>query len=733
MFLVEFLKSILEFFQSMTDNFGLSIILLSLSVTVMMLPLFWIAEIIQNQERLRKIKMQPLLDDIKDVKNKQEKYYYTKEIYRKYHYSPFYGLTSMIGLLIQVPFFLAAYWMLLEYLPLQGIAFGPIKDLYKPDGLIAIGGLTINLLPFVMTFVNLLSGFLYTKNKDKSERIQLMGIALVFLILLYNLSSALVIYWTMNNVFAIGKNWLIANVKLIGLENFLTKHLSKLKNKGYIIYPLLLATFPLLSVYFANIGELNFSEIVGLLIAILLSTLLLLVLAKAIFKEDNKVTIFGILVLILFFSFGHLRDLFVSYNVLILTKYSILGGIYIALGCLFSLYLFKVKKNLNKVTRALNVLSICLFSLILIRILAYNINNYNNGTSQDTLTEFQDVKATNSNIGDEHYPDIYYIVLDGYANSRILKDKHEFDNGRFESSLEKRGFYIGKDSRANFMMTFLSLAATLNMDYVNHLSDDVGENSKDMSLPHQMISDNKVTKYLKNKGYKTVNFRSGWGATNEMAASDHNYPKKYALGAFSTTFLQTTVLLPVINRMASKNYADNILFAFNNINKIDNIVEPKFIFAHVVCPHPPYLFDENGQNISTDIKLNNVWDNKDYYLNQVKFVNKKTIEFIDGILEKSTDAIIILQSDHGPSFLRKDGDNPSAEFIQERGKILNAILMDKKATNSLYPEISSVNTFRVIFNNVFKDNFELLKDSTFYSSYERPYKFINVTDIIDAH
>ena len=82
MFLVEFLKSILEFFQSMTDNFGLSIILLSLSVTVMMLPLFWIAEIIQNQERLRKIKMQPLLDDIKDVKNKQEKYYYTKEIYR---------------------------------------------------------------------------------------------------------------------------------------------------------------------------------------------------------------------------------------------------------------------------------------------------------------------------------------------------------------------------------------------------------------------------------------------------------------------------------------------------------------------------------------------------------------------------------------------------------------------------------------------------------------------------
>jgi YidC/Oxa1 family membrane protein insertase len=219
MFLVRFLRYILEFFYSLTDSYGLSIILLSLTVTIIMLPLFWIAERIQHKERIRKAKIQPLLDEIRDVKNKQEKYYYTKEIYRKNKYSPFYSLTGLLGLLIQVPFFLAAYWMLLEYLPLQGVSFGPIKDLNQPDGLISIGGMTYNLLPFVMTLVNLFAGYLYAKNMEKSEQIQLVVMAFIFLVLLYSLSSALVLYWTMNNVFAIGKNWLISkSIKPINID-----------------------------------------------------------------------------------------------------------------------------------------------------------------------------------------------------------------------------------------------------------------------------------------------------------------------------------------------------------------------------------------------------------------------------------------------------------------------------------------------------------------------------------
>jgi YidC/Oxa1 family membrane protein insertase len=743
MFLIEFLRYILEFFYGLTNSFGLSIVLLSLAVTIIMLPLFWIAEIIQNKERARKATMQPSLDEIKDVKNKREKYYYTKEIYRKYKYSPFYSLTGLLGLLIQVPFFLAAYWMLFEYLPLEGVSFGLIKDLFQPDGLISFGGMTFNLLPFVMTIVNLFASYLYTKNKDKIEQRQLVAVALVFLVLLYNLSAALVLYWTMNNIFAIGKNWLMSNIKSKNIENFLSKYLSKLKKilytllkkNGYIRYPLLFSTFPLLSIYFTNIGELYFRQIVSLLILILFSTLILLVIAKAVFRDKNKAVLFGVLMLILFFSFGHIVELFMGSNIVYRELMIKLIGTYMVLFFLISYFLYKSKRNLEKIARVFNVLSVCLFSIIVIRIVSYNISINDHELTLNTSNDIQVENNDDLNKNDKQYPDIYYLVLDGYANSGILKDVHNFDNSSFDNALEERGFYLAKDSRSNYLMTFLSLAATLNMDYINYLKDIVGVDSKERSLTSQMISDNKVIKYLKNKGYKTVHFSSGWGVTNISRMSDYNFSKPNRIGEFSTTFLQTTILLPLIDNYAASSFTSNVLYTFDNIHKLDNIKEPKFVFAHIVSPHPPYLFDENGEKVPTNIKLDNEWSEAErkLYLGQLKFINKKTMESIDAILNKSSNSIIILQSDHGTSFLGKDWEDPSDEFIQERSKILNAILLNNDSKKSLYPGISSVNTFRIVFNSVFNDNFELLGDSTYFSNYDNPYDFINVTDIVNGH
>lgn len=209
MILDKLLEQILLFFYSITDNYGLSIILLSLTVNIMMLPLFWIAEKLQIKERTRKDQMKDALEKVRNLKNKQEKYFYTREIYKQNNYSPYYSLVGLLGLIIQIPFFLAAYMMLEDFDALSRIAWGPINDLYRPDGLILIRGQLINALPFLMTFTNLFSVYLYTKNKDNNEKIQLITIAIIFFALLYKLSAALVLYWTMNNLFAIGKNWLL--------------------------------------------------------------------------------------------------------------------------------------------------------------------------------------------------------------------------------------------------------------------------------------------------------------------------------------------------------------------------------------------------------------------------------------------------------------------------------------------------------------------------------------------
>jgi YidC/Oxa1 family membrane protein insertase len=739
MILKDFLKYLLEFFFGLTTSYGWSIILLSLAVTVLMLPLFWIAEKLQNKERARKAKMQCALDEIKNLKNKQEKYYYTREIYRKNKYSPLYSLTGLLGLVIQIPFFLAAYWLLLEYTPLSGVSFGPIKDLFQPDGLISFEDFSINALPFVMTLVNLLAGYLYAKNMRKNEKIQLLMIAFVFLILLYNLSAALVLYWTMNNVFAIWKNWLLLKIKKTKIDQISSDFLKRIeknvylfwKKYKYISFPLMFSIFPLLSVYYENIGELYFIQIYSLLIIILATTFGLTIATNLMVKDKYKTIVIIFSFIALFFSYGHVIDFLRELN-LVMIRNSIMAILYIIIFSSTCFYVLKTQKKLKMVSRVLCILSASFFLVIIVRIFAFNISIKENTNFISTAKYNQGKEINKSN---EQYPDIYYIVLDGYSNSKILKEAHNFDNSSFEDFLVNKDFYIASESRANYMNTDLSLAATFNMNYINYLKDTLGSESKDIKIPRSMHSDNSVIRYLKNKDYKTVHFSSGWGSTNHNDNADYNFKYQYGLDELTTTFLKTTFLAPLINRFGKNRYRENILYNFENLPKLDSIKGPKFVFSHIVCPHPPYAFDENGRELSKSIKFANDWMEYEleYYLGQLKYMNKKIESLIKQILKKSENSVIILQSDHGSAFLAKnDWDNPSAEFIKERGKIFNAILLNNKGKESLYPNISSVNTFRIVFNSVFNDNFELLDDLTFYSTYNKPYDFTDVTEIING-
>ena len=116
------------------------------------------------------------------------------------------ALRSSISLIIQVPFFIAAYHFLSNLEIIQSIPFLFIHDLGEPDALFSIGSFKINVLPIAMTIINILSGAVYTKGFPIKEKIQLYAMALLFLFLLYDSPSGLVLYWTMNNVFSLVKN-----------------------------------------------------------------------------------------------------------------------------------------------------------------------------------------------------------------------------------------------------------------------------------------------------------------------------------------------------------------------------------------------------------------------------------------------------------------------------------------------------------------------------------------------
>ena len=183
-------------------NCGLSIVAVSVVINLICFPLYHRADMAQLEEDNKQKSMQKWLDHIKKNFSGDEKLMITNAYYRECDYSPVKMIRSMLPLLLQIPFFIAAYRYLSSVQLFRGTHFLFIRDLSLPDGLLAIGGIQINILPILMTMINIISALIYTRGKGKKDMIQPSILAMVFLVLLYSCPSGLVMYWTLNNTFS---------------------------------------------------------------------------------------------------------------------------------------------------------------------------------------------------------------------------------------------------------------------------------------------------------------------------------------------------------------------------------------------------------------------------------------------------------------------------------------------------------------------------------------------------
>ena len=188
------------------NNPAVDLIVMSLAINFIVLPLYRRADIIQQKARDDEKRLSPMINHIKKSFKGDERVMMLQTFYKQQNYSPLSSMKSIISLLLQIPFFIAAY-QFLSHLPLlEGVSMGPIKDLLAPDGLLTIGGVTLNVLPILMTVINIISSEIYTHGQPFKDKIVLYLSALIFLVLLYTSPAGLVFYWTFNNVFSLVKN-----------------------------------------------------------------------------------------------------------------------------------------------------------------------------------------------------------------------------------------------------------------------------------------------------------------------------------------------------------------------------------------------------------------------------------------------------------------------------------------------------------------------------------------------
>jgi len=317
-------------------------------------------------------------------------------------------------------------------------------------------------------------------------------------------------------------------------------------------------------------------------------------------------------------------------------------------------------------------------------------------------------------------PDIYYIIADAYGRHDALQRVYGFDNREFLDWLRTRGFYVAERSWANYATTFISLASSLSMDYVNDLPAGAG-GQLDRRAFYARIQAPAVGRALQDRGYRYVQVLTNWGGTDRSDSADVTYKFAPFLGdEFATTIANMTVLRALAPDLSALHR-----FVAETTPRIAEVQGPTFAFVHLLLPHHPFVFDEHGKVVanfplSMDFKLQKeAWRDRAGYIAQLRYTNELLKRMIGGILERSAVApIIILQGDHGSGHTLLAGGSAQEPDPRERLAILNAYLVPPAVRERLYPGISPVNSFRVLLSAQFGGDYPLLPDLSYYSSYQ---------------
>ena len=324
---------------------------------------------------------------------------------------------------------------------------------------------------------------------------------------------------------------------------------------------------------------------------------------------------------------------------------------------------------------------------------------------------------------EKNLPDIYYIILDEYAGTESLKHNFGFDNSNFYDHLTKKGFFISSNSYSNYPYTLLSIPSSLNMQYLD-FNNNMNESKKLMSQIRYITDNNLVMKNLSENGYYMTSFFAG----KEAIGNDDLIDEKICGERY---FLSHNVA-KIFSEERLKEKRNEILCTFKKMVEIkDKTTQPIFVYAHFALPHDPFVLNANGDLQIFEETDSNYEESKKAYIEQLKFANKMTMDVIDDILlDSNRKAIIIIQSDHGER-TKINWKNPTEEMIKQGLNNINAIYFPNTTNNFSYEKISNVNSFRIIFNEYFNTEFELLDDKYFWmESSTPPFNIIDVTKII---
>ena len=281
--------------------------------------------------------------------------------------------------------------------------------------------------------------------------------------------------------------------------------------------------------------------------------------------------------------------------------------------------------------------------------------------------------------------DVYYLIWDRYGSDRALELRTGFKND-LTPWLEDQGFTTLPDSHANYVRTTLSLATTLNMQPLDKLITPLDPASRSMRPLDDLLLGPTVPRQFQALGYRYIHIGSWYDATDFDPSADVNYDWDGTSDFLEELYDDSAApaitarlhLRPAVPSHDQEHF-DHGVYELATLDKMVDEPGPKFVFGHVLLPHPPYVFDADGSAFDADevsaLTSGQRWER------QLQFTNSQIRSLVEKLqaLPEERRPIIILQADEGPfpaaySATRDvyDWSTASTDELEMKFGILNA-------------------------------------------------------------
>lgn len=497
------------------------------------------------------------------------------------------------------------------------------------------------------------------------------------------------------------------------------------------LHPLLFGAYLVLLVYSNNLAEVPPADVIVPLLAVSAIALLATVILAIALRDPRLAGVLVTLVLAPALAFAYIRD---AVSDVWQGDDRILALAVLVAVCLLLAILDRLRSRLPSTTLALNAMSLLLVLLVLVSIVSAMsvalarsaaVSDDSPGTEPTYLAADSGQQAR----------DIYHLVFDRYGNEEALRLAFGIDNSDFMDWLAKRGFDVVDGAHANYRGSAVSLASTLGMSLLDRVAEQMGPEVGYYGPILDRVRENPAGAWLQDRGYEYVHLGSWYPPTASSRIADGSFGPDIS-NDLTTAVIENSVLPVILDPFptADERHASSARMQLDMLDEhaLEQADDPRYVFAHILLPHPPYVFLADGTFAPEQATVES----------QLEYTNARITALVETLQGRPADEqpIIILQADEGPipGRLIESGSDFSWEGAtdEELAMIFGVLdafyLPGPEGVAPLPPGMTPVNTYPEVLGRYFHTDLPRAADRSFAAHVDTPYDLLEVTDRLAA-